>query len=323
MVTGRDEQSSVVKRFSEIVSTSCDLPLPGRGNTWRRFEILSALAAEDLSLARLAEGHADALAILEESGSGNRNLGASYGVWAARTGSTAVMAVRVPGGWQLTGRKPFCSGAGLLDRALVTAESPDGYRLFDIATSETVVGAVPNSWPAVGMADSLSQTLDFGGPVLPDAAAIGPPGFYTERPGFWFGACGVAACWFGGAHGLVSGLLQYLGDDSDEITLMEIGELVSELQTMSDALRSVAMTIDADPTDDNRTAKARALAVRHITHRACESVLRRTAAAGGARPLSHDRAQAQRAADLYVYLAQHHGGRDASILGRLYLEKHG
>ena len=46
-------------------------------------------------------------------------------------------------------------------------------------------------------------------------------------------------------------------------------------------------------------------------------VLGRVAAAGGARPLCHDRSQAQRAADLYVYLAQHHGPQDAVEIGRL------
>jgi hypothetical protein len=41
------------------------------------------------------------------------------------------------------------------------------------------------------------------------------------------------------------------------------------------------------------------------------------AAAGGARPLCHDRRQGQRAADLFVYLAQHHGSADAQELGRI------
>ena len=43
-----------------------DLPLPGGGRTRQRWAVLAELAEEDLSLARLAEGHADALAILAE-----------------------------------------------------------------------------------------------------------------------------------------------------------------------------------------------------------------------------------------------------------------
>jgi alkylation response protein AidB-like acyl-CoA dehydrogenase len=306
-------------RFLEVVSAFARLPLPGYGDTWQRFEILASLAEEDLSLARLGEGHADALAILRESGRDIRHPGASYGVWAARTGSSGVTATPVTGGWELAGRKPFCSGSGLLDRALVTAEAPDGYRLFDVAAADLVVEARPDSWSAVGMADSLSETLVFEGRVFEDDA-IGPPEFYTRRPGFWFGACGVAACWYGGARGLVAGVVSSLSGESPETALMELGQAASSLQAMTDTLQGVATAIDLDPEDKCGRAQGRALAVRQVVHGCCEAILRQTAAAGGARPLCHDADQARRAADLYVYLAQHHGGTDAVTLGRLMVE---
>ena len=117
-------------------------------------------------------------------------------------------------GWRLSGVKPYCSGSDHLDRALVTADAPDGYRLFDISVAEHVVAVAPGSWSAVGMADSVSETLTFGGPVLPESAAVGPPDFYLQRPGFWSGSVGVAACWYGGAKGLVDVLLDALGQQS-------------------------------------------------------------------------------------------------------------
>lgn len=318
----RQHQTSarVAERLIEVIPALARLPLPGHGDTWERFEILASLAEEDLSLARLGEGHTDALAILNESGHGSAHPGSGYGVWAARSGTDGVTAAPVPGGWILKGRKPFCSGSGVLDRALITAEAPDGYRLFDVATADSVIETIPDSWPAVGMADSLSQTLTIGGPVVADEYAIGPPGYYTDRPGFWFGACGVAACWYGGARGLVAGVMGTMGGDSGELALMEIGKSLSGLQAMRDSLQSVARAIDADPEDKRGRARRRALTVRQIVHDACEEILRRTAAAGGARPLCHDPAQARRAADLYVYLAQHHGGADAASLGRMAVE---
>ncbi len=309
----------VLERFLDVVPAFARLPLPGRGDTWERFEILASLAEEDLSLARLGEGHADALTILDEAGS-SRHSEASYGVWAARSRAGGLTATRVVGGWKLAGRKPFCSGSGMVDRALVTAEAPDGYRLFDVDIAEVVVDAIPDSWPAVGMADSLSETLIFGGPVVSEDDAVGPPGFYTDRPGFWFGACGVAACWFGGARGLVAGVVGRLGSDPGEVVLMEIGKAVGGLQAMGDALKSAATAIDVDPEDKLGHARPRAMAVRQIVHDSSSAILRQTAAAGGARPLCHDAGQARRAADLYVYLAQHHEGADAVSLGRLTLE---
>ena len=49
-----------------VKSGRLNLPLPGSGRTRERWAALADLAGEDLSLARLAEGHADALAILAE-----------------------------------------------------------------------------------------------------------------------------------------------------------------------------------------------------------------------------------------------------------------
>jgi len=63
----------------------------------------------------------------------------------------------------------------------------------------------------------------------------------------------------------------------------------------------------------------RAMVLRHAVQLGATQVLGHVAAAGGARPLCHDRSQAQRAADLYVYLAQHHGPQDAAEIGRLAL----
>src|ERR1700684_1199682 len=59
------------------------LPKPGSGRTPARFAALADWATRDLSLARLVEGHVDALAILEEAG-GKADSGVVYGVWAAR-----------------------------------------------------------------------------------------------------------------------------------------------------------------------------------------------------------------------------------------------
>jgi alkylation response protein AidB-like acyl-CoA dehydrogenase len=295
------------------------VPLPGAGRTLERFEALSTWAAEDLSLGRLVEGHLDALAILAEAGRKPADAMATYGVWAARPASGGTTARREADGWHLSGLKPFCSGSELLDRALVTADTADGYRLFDIDVAAQVVAVQSDSWPAVGMADSLSETLQFGGPPLPPAGAVGEAGFYLERPGFWHGAIGVAACWYGGAAGLVAHLLRTTDPDGSEAVLGELGHAVAQVDGMRHVLAAAAAEIDEDPADKKERARSNALVVRHAVHHGSRQVLEHVAAAGGARPLCHERVQGQRAADLYVYLAQHHGPQDAVALGRLAL----
>ena len=91
-----------------------DLPLPGNGQTAARWATLAWLGRQDLCLARLAEGHADAVAILAEAGRAPVPR-ALYGVWASRsrgTGATSPTVrtgngtwaarsgfVQVPGTW--------------------------------------------------------------------------------------------------------------------------------------------------------------------------------------------------------------------------------
>jgi alkylation response protein AidB-like acyl-CoA dehydrogenase len=270
-------------------------------------------------LARLVEGHVDALAILEEAGL-EPEPGAVYGVWAARPPSGGTTAELTADGWSLVGSKPFCSGSTRIDRALVTADCPDGYRLFDISVAENVLRIHSGSWPAVGMADSLSDTLDFGGSAIPASRAVGPPNFYLERPGFWFGAVGVAACWYGGARGLLGQVVESLGPRPSELVVTEIGYAAAQIDLMRRALEQAAREIDADPGDRSGEAHRRALVIRQAVHQGAHQVLVHSAAAGGARPFCLDAAQAQRVADLYVYLAQHHGPRDANALGAMACE---
>ncbi len=307
--------SRVEAEYRQIVEDGTQLPLPGAGRTAERFDALGRWAGRDLSLGRLGEGHVDALAILSEAGN-RAHAGAGYGVWAARARHNGTAAVRGDDGWLLTGVKEFCSGAELLDRALVTADAPDGYRLFDVDLGSEGISVAEGSWRAVGLADSTSSTVGFSSVSVPDDHAVGEPAFYTARPGFWFGGAGVAACWFGGARALVEHVLVDIGSDAPDTTYADAGRAVASVRVMTEAIEQVARAIDADPTDREGRARYRTLAVREAVHTGCVAVLEHVASAGGARPLGHDRDQSRRAADLYVYLSQHHGGADAAALGR-------
>jgi alkylation response protein AidB-like acyl-CoA dehydrogenase len=321
----REKEYTFVTRiraaFDDVVRTQGDnLPLPGAGETWVLFQSLAKWAAQDLSLGRLVEGHTDAMGILAEAGKQAVSPGASYGVWAARSRTGGTTACLEADGWHLAGHKAFCSGSGLIDRALVTADTPDGYRLFDIEVAQQVTSSRLDSWQAVGMADSMSETLEFGGPAVPADRVVGAPGFYLDRPGFWFGAVAVAACWYGGAAGLVESVLETVDPASPDLVVAQVGEAVAHVEAMRYVLENAAGEIDADPRDEHGSARVRALVVRHAVHEGARRVLDHVAAATGARPFCHDRVQAQRAADLFVYLAQHHGPQDAALLGRAALE---
>lgn len=295
------------------------LPLPGAGNTVQRFVALAEMSALDLSLGRLVEGHVDAVAILAEAGTAPAP-GAVMGVWAARRSDADVTAVAKNGGWHLRGRKPWASGARLLTHALVTAAGDYGTRLFQVPLGDGVT-VVPDTWPAVGMAMSESLDVDFD-LVVGDDCALGPPGWYVDRPGFWFGSVGVAACWLGGALGLVRALAADLaGRGPDGHQLAHLGAASTRCASMARDIEWAAGRIDAAPDDVDRAIRTVALQVRHLTEEGCLEVVGRVGRAGGAGPLCRDPAQARRFADLPVYIRQHHAERDSEALGRLIVEE--
>ncbi|GAA2546943.1 acyl-CoA dehydrogenase [Pseudonocardia hydrocarbonoxydans] len=275
------------------------LPLPGHGDTAGRWRTLARWGRTDLVLARLAEGHTDALAILAEAGAAPVP-GALYGVWAARSGGTGAE-LRGTG---VCGLVRFCSGAHTLDRALVVA----GDRIVEVDVRDPRVRPVEGTWDPVGMAASDSVDVEFAG--VPADSLVGPPGFYTARQGFWWGGGGVAAVWLGGAAGIVDDVRGAAGDDPHR--LAHLGTLHTALAGTDALLARTADAIDADPAADHTTAV--------WTARAAADGLARTVAdraprlAGSTVLTRHDRLGA-RLADLGVYVRQHHAERDLAALG--------
>jgi hypothetical protein len=303
---------SVGEAFAAAVASGrLDLPAPGQGRTRERWAAFAGLAGEDLSLARLSEGHADALAILAELGGPAPPAGSRWGVWAAHPPGPALRAVPAGDGWQLSGIKQYCSGAWSCTHALVTVGSDDGQRLFAVVTDELT--PVPGSWPAVGM--SASETLDVGFAGTP-ATPVGPPGAYTQRPGFAHGGVGVAACWYGGARAIGNTLLTAAAQrDVGPHALAHLGAVDIALRTARSALEEAADDIDADPGDLKDNAAVRAMRVRALVEAVAAQVVERVGRALGAGPLCHDAAHSRKVADLTVYLRQHHAERDLAGLG--------
>jgi alkylation response protein AidB-like acyl-CoA dehydrogenase len=296
---------------SAIESGRLDLPLPGSGATWPRWAAFADLAEEDLSLARLGEGHADAVAILAELEGPPPRPGSRWGVWAANPPGPNVTAGRHGGRWLLHGTKQYCSGARVCTHALVTARADGEERLFAVAVEDLEPHA--GSWPATGMAGS--DTLDVGFPAVP-AVPVGPPGGYTGRPGFSHGGAGVAACWYGGARGVARTLARAAAKrDVGPHALAHLGAVDIALRATRAALATAADEIDADPGDRRGEGPLRALRVRALAEATASDTLTRTGRALGAGPLGHDEAHSRAVADLTVYLRQHHAERDLARLG--------
>ena len=315
---GTAEWQRTARAFVGAVDSGrLDLPLPGGGATGVRWSAFADLAGEDLSLARLCEGHADAVAILAELNGPAPAPGSRWGVWAANPPGPNVTAARSGDGWTLHGTKQYCSGARVCTHALVTATADDGPRLFAVAVDG--LEPDPASWPATGMAGS--DTLDVGFPDIP-AVAVGPPGGYTERPGFSHGGVGVAACWYGGARAIARTLLSAAAKrDVGPHALAHLGAVDLGLGAARVALARAADEIDADPADRRGDGTLRAVRVRTLTEAVATDVITRTGRALGAGPLGHDQEHSLAVADLTVYLRQHHAERDLARIGEMVAER--
>jgi hypothetical protein len=296
------------------------LPLPGSGHTLQRWQALAFVAAQDLSLAKLFEGHTDALAILAELGApaalSAAGPHAAWATWCAEPPGMRLLCSEPDpfGHMQLTGRKAWCSGAAAVDYALVSCWNAAGQAcLAAVAMDQQGVQVGKDTWHATGMAGTHSVDVYFE--AVP-ARAVGGPGAYLQRPGFWHGGAGIAACWWGGAAAIgrkVHALLAARGERTDAHQRAHVGQIDLALAGSAALLREAAAWIDAHP---QRDAQTLALRVRLAVERDACAVLHHAGRALGAGPLCQDAALGRALADLPIFLRQSHAERDLATLGQ-------
>ncbi len=281
-------------------------PLPGGGRTPERHRFLFELGRRDLSLARLAEAHWDAVAILAEAGR-TPVQGAVYGVWAAEVPGQPLSLKE----GMISGMKPFCSGAGLIDRALVTVGEPE-HRLVEVDLRKEGISFDASRWHTQAFAETKTATAMFSGVMAAEEDFVGEVGFYLSRPGFWHGACGPAACWAGGAAGLVDWAKRQ--GRRDPHTLAHLGAMRASQWAMECVLEAAGREIDESAAQVDG-AQGRALTLRHLVEMHSTDILRRLVRAYGPHPMAMDEDVARRYQELDLYLRQSHAERDLEVIG--------
>lgn len=325
-ILNNSEKASQFNRFRTLIEHGLDqLPFPGSGRTLERWKTLAKIGSTNLSLAKLYEAHTDALAITAELEAPLRCEGQAWAVWCAEPPNMRVCAhgdfrnLSIGNGIEvkLTGTKPWCSGASVVDNALVSCWLPDGRRcLVALAMNQSTIAINSSKWNAVGMADSSSAEVSFEETA---GILVGSPGSYLTRPGFIHGGGGVAACWYGAAKRIASYLHQTtIATKEDSYRLVHLGAIDVALSSAAALLTEAAHQIDLRPTEQCTLEVTRA---RLAVEDAVNEVLRRVPRALGPGPLCTDKDLAQLIADLPIFVRQSHAEHDQAALGRLIVKE--
>jgi alkylation response protein AidB-like acyl-CoA dehydrogenase len=176
------------------------------------FRILAAVGRGDLSVARIFEGHVNALLLIRLFGSEAQqehhaslaSSGELYGIWNTDVPGEAVA---LEDGI-LRGRKNFASGVEGINHALVTAQTPQGRQLVIVPTAGLEIDR--SWWHPLGMRASGSHVVYFQSTVSTDQQLLGTPGDYLKEPWFSGGAIRFAAAHVGGMHAILDVVVAHL-----------------------------------------------------------------------------------------------------------------
>lgn len=299
---------ALARRVRAYVHATPQLPRPGAGQTRLRWQALSTLGAESLPLAKVLEAHYDALSIFSEAGQPAPPTGEIWAVWAA--GGPHDTATYETGSCTVSGVKPWCSAElGVVTHALVTVRSGQQHPLAAVTLARGHFDLDASQWHGPGMAGIATGSGHF---TRAPAVLLGEPAFYLQRPGFWHGGAGIAACWYGAATAIAEQVRRSPRVASNPFSAAHLGAIDEQLTAARLMLQDLADAIDDAPSDSHQLAVVR---LRSLMDRICRDVIERAALALGPASLCCDAEHAQRCADLAAFIRQSHGEKDEQWLG--------
>jgi alkylation response protein AidB-like acyl-CoA dehydrogenase len=247
---------------------------------------LRTIGAGSLALGRLYEGHVNAVGLVLRYGAAAQiermatelRRGELLGVW--NTDEARVLRLVGPEGrLRLEGRKILASGAGWIDRPLVTATDERGRRLMVMPRLDAERADL-SKWTAQGMRASATGAVDLTGLSIEPIDILGEDGDYERQPHFTGGAWRFCAVQLGGMETLLELLRQHLlrtGRGGDAHQAARLGEAGIAVETARLWVTQAARTVEeGEETPDRivsyvnlcRTAIERAgLALMEIVHR--------------------------------------------------------
>ena len=184
--------------------------LCGREGASAQFRLLHSLGDAHLALGRLFEAHVNAIELCRRYGTfaqlqhiaeaaRDRKL---FALWVTDSPKNPL---RLSEDMVLSGEKWFCSGAGYVDRALVTAERAEEAQMVFVPLSSGV-RITDQGIRLAGMRAAKTGSVDFTGLKVNQDMLIGTPGDYLREPLFSTGAWRSSAVALGGLASLIESM---------------------------------------------------------------------------------------------------------------------
>lgn len=298
--------------FLEAIAQYPQLPAPGSGQTLQRWQTLARWSSQDMGACKLAEAHWDALVILDDLQRSDLHAPVRrWGVWAAEHPQHRTILINRNSQPLLQGKKTWCTGADCVTHALMTCQDAQGQSwLVALDMASPGIRLQAQNWHNAGMRHAATYEIDFDHTPV---SLIGPRSQYLQRPGFWHGGAGIAACWYG-ATTAVANVLRSKLDTAQPHASAHLGAMFIQLSAARAMLHTLAARIDAAPHDMHLE---HVYAVRAQVREVATQVMERSARALGPAPLCMHTEHAQRCADLAIWCTQQHAEKDWEQLGHM------
>jgi alkylation response protein AidB-like acyl-CoA dehydrogenase len=243
--------------------------------------VLRLLGAGDLSIARLFEGHVNAIFLVSRYGTAAqlRALadavadGAMSAVWGADdAGGLKITGDAYPA--VLEGRKILASGAGLVTWPLVTAKGA-GRQLMCLLTLAADHPVDLSRWQAQGMRSTATGTVDLSGIIVTPENIVGAAGDFMRQPLFSGGAWRFCAAHLGAVERLVDLFRDHLvarDRAQDPYQLQRVAQCVASARTARFWVEEAARRFSA-PEEEIDLTVAFANLTRTVVERAALDVM--------------------------------------------------
>lgn len=249
---GFPEASFSALRGAGLLSVTLPEGLGGGLNGLDVLELLRSLGRLSLPVARLLEGHVNALSLIWRYGTPDQlrevaQSGSLLSVWNTEA-APGLQAERTPGGWALSGNKTFASGAEFV-RPLLPAEVEGEGRVMLLAPAALPPERFDHAfWQPLGMRASVSARVDLGGLTLPPGSEVGAPGDYYRQPEFGGGALRFLAAQLGGAEAVIGAareVLSRMGRQEDPVQQLRFAAAAAQVEAAWQTVREGGRRLEA------------------------------------------------------------------------------